>query len=68
MTMINKPTQIGILGLGVMGRSLALNLHRSGISVVGYDLAPKVPEDFPVTISASVAELVSELETPRVVC
>ena len=29
---------IGILGLGVMGRSLAQNFERNGYSVAGYDL------------------------------
>ena len=30
--------KIGILGLGVMGRSLAQNFERNGYSVAGYDL------------------------------
>ena len=34
---------LGILGLGVMGRSLALNFERNGYSVIGYDLAPRLP-------------------------
>ncbi len=58
---------IGILGLGVMGRSLALNLHRHAIPVIGYDPALNLPADFPVTVAASVAELVAALERPRVV-
>lgn len=33
---------IGILGLGVMGRSLALNFERNGYSVAGYDLLAPV--------------------------
>jgi 6-phosphogluconate dehydrogenase len=59
--------QIGILGLGVMGRSLALNLHRNGIRVIGYDPAPRLDASFPVTVSASVGELVSGLESPRLI-
>ncbi|MFO7585278.1 MAG: NADP-dependent phosphogluconate dehydrogenase [Anaerolineales bacterium] len=59
--------KIGILGLGVMGRSLGLNLHRNGIPVVGFDPAPKVDADYPVPVSASVRDLASALETPRVV-
>jgi 6-phosphogluconate dehydrogenase len=59
--------KIGILGLGVMGRSLGLNLHRNRIPVVGFDPAPKVDADYPVPVSASVAELASALETPRVI-
>ena len=30
--------KIGIVGLGVMGHNLALNMERNGFSVVGYDL------------------------------
>jgi 6-phosphogluconate dehydrogenase len=30
--------RIGIVGLGVMGHNLALNMERNGFSVVGYDL------------------------------
>ena len=29
---------IGVIGLGVMGRNLALNIERNGFSVAGYDL------------------------------
>jgi 6-phosphogluconate dehydrogenase len=59
--------KIGILGLGVMGRSLGLNLHRNRIPVVGFDPAPKVDADYPVPVSASVRDLASALETPRVI-
>ncbi len=59
--------QIGLLGLGVMGRSLAMNLQRNGIPVIGFDPFPKIPANFPVTLAASAAELVSALESPRVV-
>jgi len=65
MTAINQPAQIGILGLGVMGRSLALNLRRNGWRVIGYDPAPKLPADFPV--ATSTLELVSTLESPRLI-
>lgn len=59
--------QIGILGLGVMGRSLAINLHRNGWRVIGYDPAPKLPADFVASLASSVAELCSELESPRMI-
>lgn len=62
---VSMSYKIGILGLGVMGRSLALNLHRNGIPVIGYDPTPRLPADSPLTVSASVVELVSALETPR---
>jgi len=59
--------QIGILGLGVMGRSLALNLHRNGWRVIGYDPAPKLPAEFPVAVADSIPGLVAALETPRLI-
>lgn len=59
--------QIGLLGLGVMGRSLAMNLHRNNIPVIGFDPFPKIPADFPVKVAGSVPELVSALEAPRVI-
>ena len=30
--------KIGVVGLGVMGRNLALNMERNGFPVAGYDL------------------------------
>ena len=30
--------KIGIVGLGVMGQNLALNMERNGFPVAGYDL------------------------------
>jgi 6-phosphogluconate dehydrogenase len=64
---VSMSYQIGILGLGVMGRALALNLQRNGWHVIGYDPAPNLPADFPVTAADSVQALVSALETPRLV-
>ena len=64
---MNKLFSIGIMGLGVMGRSLALNLHHNGWRVIGYDPAPKVPKNFPIQIAASVGELTAALETPRII-
>lgn len=58
---------VGLLGLGVMGRSLALNLQRNGFGVVGYDPFPRLPAGFPVPVAASLAELVAALPTPRVI-
>lgn len=64
---MKKIFNIGVMGLGVMGRSLALNLHRKGWHVIGYDPSPKVPKDFPIEIAASVEELTLALETPRII-
>lgn len=59
--------EIGVLGLGVMGRLLALNLHRNVKRVIGYDPKPNLPQNFIVTIANSVAELISALESPRII-
>jgi 6-phosphogluconate dehydrogenase len=63
---------IGIVGLGVMGENLALNLHRNGFSVGGYDLDAACRESFTrrmasVTGAAarSLQELVAALALPR---
>lgn len=57
---------LGILGLGVMGRSLAQNFARNGYQPIGYDLAPRLPEDFNVKVTNSLEDLVGTLEKPRV--
>jgi 6-phosphogluconate dehydrogenase len=57
---------LGILGLGVMGRSLAQNFLRNGYPPIGYDLNPHLPEDFDVKVTNSVQDLVAALTPPRV--
>ncbi len=64
---MRKKYALGLLGLGVMGRSLALNFERNGYPVIGYDLAPRLPTDFTVRVATSLEELAGALETPRVV-
>ena len=44
----NEGYTLGIMGLGVMGRSLALNFARHGYRVIGYDPHPRLPDDFAV--------------------
>ncbi len=56
---------IGIVGLGVMGRSLALNFARHGYPPVGFDLAPHLPDGFNVKVVTSQQELVEALDPPR---
>jgi 6-phosphogluconate dehydrogenase len=56
---------LGILGLGVMGRSLAQNFMRNGYLPIGYDVAPKLPDDFQVKVTNSLEELVEALPAPR---
>lgn len=58
---------IGLLGLGVMGRSLALNLHRNGFKVIGFDPFPRLPADFPVSVAESPAEMAAALSAPRLI-
>ena len=48
---------LAILGLGVMGRSLATNFERNGFPVIGYDVAPRLPDDFKVKVTNSLEEL-----------
>ncbi len=57
---------LGILGLGVMGRSLALNFQRNGFPPIGYDVAPRIPEGFTVKVTNSIDELAGALEKLRV--
>ncbi len=57
---------LGILGLGVMGRSLAQNFARNGYQPIGYDLAPRLPPDFKVKVVSSLEELAAALTPPRI--
>ena len=63
---------IGLIGLSVMGRSLALNMADHGFRVAGYNRSPertqKVMEEYPhpnLTPFFSLPELVSALRRPR---
>jgi 6-phosphogluconate dehydrogenase len=57
---------IGILGLGVMGRNLALNFERNGYSVAGYDVDQKSPfKEKNIKLFNTLDELVSALDKPR---
>jgi 6-phosphogluconate dehydrogenase len=58
---------LGILGLGVMGRSLAKNFARNGYTPIGYDPNPKLPEDSKIDVASSPAELVEALSAPRTI-
>ncbi len=62
---------IGILGLGVMGRSLALNFERNGYSVAGYDIHLKFDrslfKDKNIIIFDSLDGLIAVLDKPRVI-
>lgn len=63
--------QIGIIGIGVMGRNLALNIADKGYYVAGYDKDPNKIEEFNrqgnsrAKATASLKEFVNSLEEPR---
>ncbi len=65
--------KFGVVGLGVMGHNLALNIERNGFPVVGYDLDTKKMDAFLKGPAAgrniigvdSPAKLMIELEKPR---
>ncbi len=63
--MENKFT-LGILGLGVMGRSLAQNFSRNGYPPIGFDVAPHLPAGFKIAVTNSLEELAASLTPPRV--
>jgi 6-phosphogluconate dehydrogenase len=66
----SKQSDLGIIGLGVMGENLALNFDRNGFAVSGYDLEDHKRESFARRTQAvaprSLQELVAGLKTPRV--
>ncbi len=70
---MNKGAAIGVVGLGVMGRNLALNLAGRAIAVVAYDSDAETRARFAATapagivVAADPAELARQLAPPRVV-
>lgn len=67
-----KFAQFGVIGLGVMGQNLALNLEDHGQSVVVWNLEPEWIARFlaanqgkQITGNTSLAEFVRSLERPR---
>lgn len=72
--MKNEKYQLGMIGLGVMGRNLALNMGDNGYSVVGFDKdTDKINQlnqeagERSVAGASSLAEFIQQLETPRMV-
>ncbi|MGQ9778390.1 MAG: NADP-dependent phosphogluconate dehydrogenase [Bacillota bacterium] len=64
--------QFGIVGLGVMGQNLALNIERNGFAVVGYDRDPQKVEAVKARVAgkniqafANCAEFIAALNPPR---
>jgi 6-phosphogluconate dehydrogenase len=70
---MNQKADIGVVGLGVMGANLALNLADSGNSVSVYNRSPSTTMDFmageavnkDIVSSISFEELVESLNRPR---
>jgi 6-phosphogluconate dehydrogenase len=63
---------IGIVGLGVMGRNLALNIERNGFSVVGFDLDEVKRSDAEgrfsgkkMSVANSMGEFLDQLDSPH---
>jgi 6-phosphogluconate dehydrogenase len=64
---------IGVVGLGVMGANLALNMERNGFRIAGYDLEPAKGQAFvsgpaagrQVELAASPEALMAMLKRPR---
>jgi len=63
---------VGVIGLGVMGRNLALNIERNGFPVAGYDIdaanAQKSREAFKgkqAAVADSLDAFLGDLERPR---
>jgi 6-phosphogluconate dehydrogenase len=66
--------QLGMIGLGVMGRNLALNMSDHGIVVAGYDVSPDQVRNFNqnttrhnIRAFETLKEFVTILEKPRIV-
>ena len=67
-----KKQNIGIIGLGVMGQNLALNIERNGFSVAGFDLDKNklklAEENFKgkdIVLTDSLNGLLQQLESPK---
>jgi 6-phosphogluconate dehydrogenase len=70
--MTQKLYDIGVVGLGVMGRNMLLNMADHGFAVAGYDKDPKrvaqlrdETGNLPVQGSENVADFVALLRKPR---
>jgi 6-phosphogluconate dehydrogenase len=67
-----QKANFGVMGLGVMGRMLALNMERNGFTVAGYDLDAAKVASFGeesktknVIACDSIESFINTLETPR---
>lgn len=69
-----KHSSIGIIGLGVMGRNLALNIAEHGFGVSGYDRDPErakllgiEAENRPASGYESLSKMIDALDIPRTI-
>jgi 6-phosphogluconate dehydrogenase len=69
---VMSQSQFGVVGLGVMGQNLALNVERNGFAVAGFDVdagkARKLAERAQgknLRVTGSIPEFVEALESPR---
>ncbi len=67
-----KQYDIGLIGLGVMGQNLALNIARNGFSLAGYDLdagkQKEAAEKFsgqPMAVFSTLADFMASLQAPK---
>ncbi len=54
---------VGVIGLGIMGSSIATNLHRAGFQVFGFDPSPKqqkLLKKIGIEVCASVSEVAQQ--------
>ncbi len=72
--MAGKEMDIGMVGLGVMGRNLALNMADHGFAVAGFDkdasqvkALEEEADNRPIYAAQTVEEFVQALRTPRAV-
>ncbi|WP_290798919.1 NADP-dependent phosphogluconate dehydrogenase [Flavihumibacter sp. UBA7668] len=71
--MDNQTFDFGMVGLGVMGRNLLLNVADHGFKAIGFDKDPKKTSDFEAAASAgttvkgvnTLEEMVAQLAMPR---
>ncbi|MGE5598841.1 MAG: NADP-dependent phosphogluconate dehydrogenase [Bacteroidota bacterium] len=66
------PNDIGVVGLGVMGQNLALNMARNGFTVAGIDLDPRKAEQMrartegmEITVADGWRPFIDALRRPR---
>jgi len=72
--MDNQKYKLGMIGLGVMGRNLVLNMADHGFSVAGHDNDPKKVQmlnsegkNHPIHAFESVKDFIDALDTPKTV-